>query len=224
MLPVEWQISDTRIEYPDAVEAMEARVAEIRHGRARELAWAVEHPPIYTKGTSANSAELLQPMLFPVYDTGRGGRYTYHGPGQRVVYVMLNLRGEGRRPDIRRYVRDLENWLIDTVADFGVRAFRRDGRVGVWVATDMGEAKIGALGVRVRHWVTFHGVSLNIEPDLKHYQGIVPCGVREYGVTSLVDLGVPVTMPEVDARLRANFERIFGATIDASAAAHAAAG
>ncbi len=222
MLPIEWQISDTPVDYPDAVAAMEARVAEIRDGRARELAWAVEHPPIYTRGTSAGSAELLEPARFPVYETGRGGRYTYHGPGQRVVYVMLDLRGEGRRPDIRCFVRDLENWLIDTVADFGVRAFRRDGRVGVWVATDTGEAKIAALGVRVRHWVTFHGVSLNVEPDLRHYRGIVPCGVQEYGVTSLVDLGLPVTMPEVDTRLRANFERTFGATVEATGAALAA--
>lgn len=215
MSAVEWRISETPVGYAQAVAAMEARVAAIRSGRAAELAWAVEHPPIYTKGTSADPAELIEPTRFPVYETGRGGRYTYHGPGQRVVYVMLDLRSEGRRPDIRCFVRDLENWLIDTVADFGVRAFRRDGRVGVWVATDNGEAKIAALGVRVRHWVTFHGVSLNVEPDLRHYQGIVPCGVQEFGVTSLVDLGLPVTMPEVDARLRARFESTFGVTMDA---------
>lgn len=224
MLPVEWKISDSLVDYPDAVAAMERRVAAIREGRARELAWAVEHPPIYTKGTSADPAELLEPTRFPVYETGRGGRYTYHGPGQRVVYVMLNLRGEGRRADIRCFVRELENWLIDTVADFGVRAFRRDGRVGVWVATDTGDAKIAALGVRVRHWVTFHGISLNVEPDLRHYQGIVPCGVQDHGVTSLVDLGLPVTMPEVDARLRAHFEQTFGETVDTPTAEHATAG
>jgi lipoyl(octanoyl) transferase len=223
MLSVDWQIADTPVGYPEAVAAMEDRVAAIRAGRAAELAWAVEHPPIYTKGTSADPAELLEPARFPVYETGRGGRYTYHGPGQRIVYVMLDLRGDGRRPDIRCFVRDLENWLIDTLDDFGVRAFRRDGRVGVWVATDAGEAKIAALGVRVRHWVTFHGVSLNVEPDLRHYRGIVPCGVQEFGVTSLVDLGLPVTMAEVDARLRANFEQTFGATVDATAAVHAEA-
>ncbi len=215
MHPIEWQISPSTVDYPTAVATMEERVAAIRAGRASELAWLVEHPPIYTKGTSADTAELLTPNRFPVYETGRGGRYTYHGPGQRVVYVMLNLRGDGRRPDIRCFVRDLENWLIDTLDDFGVRAFRRDGRVGVWVATETGEAKIAALGVRVRHWVTFHGVSLNVEPDLSHYQGIIPCGVQEHGVTSLVDLGLPITMPEVDARLRAQFEKKFGATFDA---------
>lgn len=223
MRPIEWQISESPVDYPSAVAAMEDRVAAIRAGDASELAWLVEHPPIYTKGTSADTAELLAPNRFPVYETGRGGRYTYHGPGQRVVYVMLNLRGEGRRPDIRCFVRDLENWLIDTLDDFGVRAFRRDGRVGVWVATDTGEAKIAALGVRVRHWVTFHGVSLNVKPDLTHYQGIVPCGVQEHGVTSLVDLGLPITMPEVDSRLRAQFEKKFGATIDATERARATA-
>lgn len=223
MRPIEWQISESPVDYPRAVAAMEDRVAAIRAGDAAELAWLVEHPPIYTKGTSADTAELLAPNRFPVYETGRGGRYTYHGPGQRVVYVMLNLRGEGRRPDIRCFVRDLENWLIDTLDDFGVRAFRRDGRVGVWVSTDTGEAKIAALGVRVRHWVTFHGVSLNVEPDLTHYQGIIPCGVQEHGVTSLVDLGLPVTMPEVDSRLRAQFEKKFGATINATERARATA-
>ncbi len=195
---------------------MEERVAAIYAGRAQELAWLLEHPPIYTKGTSADLSELVDASRFPVYETGRGGRYTYHGPGQRVVYVMLNLDRPGRvgrGRDLRRYVRNLEDWLIRTLDDFGIRGQRRADRVGVWVIRgDGSEAKIAAIGVRVRRWVTFHGVSLNVEPDLAHYRGIVPCGVREHGVTSLVDLGVPVTMTEVDDRLRANFEAVFGPT------------
>ena len=216
---VEWKTTDELVDYASAVSAMEARVAAIRAGAARELAWLVEHPPLYTRGTSADMSELVEPARFPVHETGRGGRYTYHGPGQRVAYVMLNLRGTGRQPDLRRFVRDLEDWLIDTVADFGITAFRRDGRIGVWVEhPSRGEAKIGALGVRVRHWVTYHGVSLNIEPDLAHYGGIVPCGIPDYAVTSLVDLGLPVTMAEVDARLWVHFEARFGATVAAPGA------
>lgn len=215
MYPVEWKITDSPVNYDGAVQAMENRVAAIRAEASRELAWLVEHPPLYTRGTSADSSELVQPARFPVHETGRGGRYTYHGPGQRIVYVMLNLRGDGRKPDLRRFVRDLEDWLIDTVADFGVTAFRRDGRVGVWVDhPTRGEAKIAALGVRVRHWITFHGVSLNVEPDLEHYDGIVPCGIPDYPVTSLVDLGLPVTMPEVDSRLHHHFANRFGTTTE----------
>ncbi len=217
MTPVEWKIRDKLGDFPPAVAAMEHRVAAIRAGEAAELVWLVEHPPIYTRGTSADAGELIEPDRFPVYETGRGGRYTYHGPGQRVAYVMLDLKR--RRPDLRAFVRDLERWMIDTLADFGVRAERRDGRVGVWVARDdRSDAKIGAIGVRVRHWVSYHGISLNVEPDLGHYAGIVPCGVRGHGVTSLVDLGLPVTMAEVDASLRARFEAIFGPTADAGAA------
>ncbi len=217
MIPVEWKISDKPVDYPPVVAAMEHRVAAIRASEAAELVWLVEHPPIYTRGTSADAGELIEPDRFPVYETGRGGRYTYHGPGQRVAYVMLDLKRRG--PDLRAFVRDLERWMIDTLADFGVRAERRDGRVGVWVARDgRSDAKIGAIGVRVRHWVSYHGISLNVEPDLGHYAGIVPCGVRGHGVTSLVDLGLPVTMAEVDAALRVRFEAIFGPTADAGAA------
>jgi lipoyl(octanoyl) transferase len=225
MTPVAWTISDSPVAYPAAVAQMEAQVTAIRERRAGERVWLVEHPPIYTKGAGAVESELLEPLRLPVYTTGRGGRFTYHGPGQRVAYVMLDLRGPGRRPDLRAFVRDLEGWLIDTLADFGVRAFRSDGRVGVWVEKpDGAEAKIAALGVRVRRWVTFHGVSLNVEPELAHYRGIVPCGLRGYGVTSLVDLGIPVSMAEVDSRLRPNFERRFGPTADAPLAALADAG
>jgi lipoyl(octanoyl) transferase len=213
MSAVQWTISETPVAYPDAVAAMEARVAAIRAGEAAEQAWLVEHPPIYTRGTSADDDELLAPKRFPVFDTGRGGRFTYHGPGQRVVYVMLDLKRPERKADVRAYVRNLEAWLIDTLADFSLLAFRREGRVGVWVETPRGEAKIGALGVRVRRWVTFHGISLNVEPMLDHYAGIIPCGIGEFGVTSLVDLGLPVTMADVDTRLRARFEERFGQTI-----------
>ncbi len=213
MSAVQWTISETPVAYPDAVAAMEARVAAIRAGEAAEQAWLVEHPPIYTRGTSADDDELLAPKRFPVFDTGRGGRFTYHGPGQRVVYVMLDLKRPERKADVRAYVRNLEAWLIDTLADFSLLAFRREGRVGVWVETPRGEAKIGALGVRVRRWVTFPGISLNVEPMLDHYAGIIPCGIGEFGVTSLVDLGLPVTMADVDTRLRARFEERFGQTI-----------
>jgi len=223
MHSVEWQISNRPVDYPRAVAAMEARVEAILAGRAGELVWLLEHPPLYTSGTSADPAELIDSGGFPVYPTGRGGRFTYHGPGQRVAYVMLDLKR--RKPDLRQFVCDLEHWMIDTLADFGVRGERRQGRVGVWVVRpDGSEAKIGALGVRLRRWVSFHGISLNVEPDLAHYAGIVPCGVRGHGVTSLVDLGAPVTMAEVDSSLRRHFEAIFGATIDATAFNQAVAG
>ncbi len=221
MRGVAWNISESPVAYPQAVAAMEARVAAIRAGTAPEQVWLVEHPPIYTRGTSAGDDELLAPLRLPVFATGRGGRLTSHGPGQRVAYVMLDLRSAGRRPDLRAYMRDLEGWLIDTLADFSLTAFRRDDRIGVWVETAAGEAKIAALGVRVRHWITFHGVSINVEPDLEQYRGIVPCGIRGFGVTSLVDLGLPVTMAEVDARLRARFEERFGATLAEDGDRHA---
>ena len=210
---IEWKITDSLVPYKSSVEAMEQRVAAIRTGVARELVWLLEHPEIYTRGTSANEDELLRKPRFPVFETGRGGRYTYHGPGQRVIYVMLDLRRRGS--DIRAYVKDLEQWLIDSLADFGLNAERRVGRVGIWIPRDDGcEAKIGAIGVRVRRWVSFHGVSLNVEPNLDHYSDIVPCGVLDHGVTSIADLGLKIKMSDVDFVLRQNFEKNFGATID----------
>lgn len=220
--PVAWAIADGLIPYEEAVAFMEARAEAIAEGRARELVWLVEHPPLYTAGTSARPADLVDPERFPVHATGRGGQYTYHGPGQRVAYVMLDLRR--RAPDLRRYVAALEAWLIATLDAFNIRGERREDRVGVWVRRpDKGEAaedKIAAIGIRVRRWVTFHGISLNVEPDLSHFSGIVPCGVTQHGVTSLVDLGIPVTMPEVDAVMRSAFEEIFGPTERAEGALH----
>ncbi len=190
---------------------MEARVADIRSGRARELVWLLEHPPIYTAGTSAKPADLLQPLRFPVHVAGRGGQYTYHGPGQRVAYVMLDLKRRGE--DVRAFVAALEDWLIATLAEFNVTGERREDRVGVWVRRPQKgpgvEDKIAAIGIRVRHWVTFHGVSLNVDPDLSHFSGIVPCGVEEHGVTSLVDLGLPVTMEDADIALKKAFVKVF---------------
>jgi|HigsolmetaAR203D_1030402.scaffolds.fasta_scaffold00127_12 lipoyl(octanoyl) transferase len=209
----EWRISDAPVSYPDALAEMEARVERIARGEAPELVWLLEHPPLYTAGTSADSRDLLQPDRFPVYRAGRGGQYTYHGPGQRIAYVMLDLKRRG--PDVRHFVWSLEEWLIRTLDRFGVRGERRDGRVGIWI--DRGregglpgrEDKIAAIGVRVRRWVTFHGVALNVEPDLSHFNGIVPCGISDHGVTSLVDLGRLVTMDEVDAALRAAWDEVF---------------
>jgi len=214
---VEWRVSDAPVGYAEAVAQMEAHVAAVRAGTARERVWLLEHPALYTAGTSARDEDLLEPARLPVHRTGRGGQYTYHGPGQRVVYVMLDLkrRSAAGAPDIRRFVCDLEAWLIRTLAAFNVRGERRDGRVGIWVdrAADGKpgrEDKIAAIGVRVRRWVSFHGVSLNVEPDLSHFAGIVPCGIREHGTTSLVDLGVPATMADADVALRAAFEDVFG--------------
>jgi lipoyl(octanoyl) transferase len=207
----EWRISDGPVPYDEALASMETRVADIRAGRAGELIWLLEHPPLYTAGTSSKPQDLLQPLRLPVHAAGRGGQYTYHGPGQRVAYTMLDLRQ--RRQDVRRYVADLEDWIIRTLARFNVRGERREGRVGVWVARDGGrEDKIAAIGVRIRHWVSFHGISINVEPDLTHYAGIVPCGIAEHGVTSLVDLGLPVTMTDLDMALAETFEEVFGAT------------
>ncbi|MDJ0609743.1 MAG: lipoyl(octanoyl) transferase LipB [Kiloniellales bacterium] len=205
----EWRVSNAPVAYPEAVDLMEERVAAIRAGAAPELVWLLEHPPLYTAGTSARDEELLQPDRFPVYRSGRGGQFTYHGPGQRVAYVMLDLKRRGG--DLRRYVCDLEEWLIVTLAGFGVTGERRKGRVGIWVERGDGrEDKIAAIGVRVRHWVAYHGVALNVNPDLGHFQGIVPCGIAEHGVTSLADLGMAVSLAEVDAALRTGFERVFG--------------
>ena len=204
---LEWKTAQGPVPYPEALAEMEARADGIAAGEARELVWLLEHPPIYTAGTSTNDADLLD-ARFPVYRTGRGGQFTYHGPGQRVGYVMLNLKQ--RNPDVRAYVRDLEQWLIESLALLGVKGERREGRVGIWVARKHREDKVAALGVRIRHWVTFHGVALNVNPDLGHFSGIVPCGVREHGVTSLADLGLTPTMADVDAALKQSFEKIFG--------------
>lgn len=216
--PVEWVIADEPVGYEAAVAEMEARAALIADGKARERVWLVEHPALYTAGTSARDEDLLTPERFPVHRTGRGGQFTYHGPGQRVAYVMLDLKR--REPDLRRFVSALEAWLIGTLAAFNIRGERREERVGVWVRRpEKGagvEDKIAALGIRVRRWVSFHGISLNVEPELAHFDGIVPCGVSDQGVTSLVDLGLPLTMPEVDSALRAEFEQIFGPTIAVS--------
>ncbi|OWU72094.1 lipoate--protein ligase [Roseovarius sp. 22II1-1F6A] len=208
--------------YEDAVARMEQRAAEIAEGRAPELVWLVEHPPLYTAGTSARDKDLTQPDRFPVHISKRGGQYTYHGPGQRVAYVMLDLNRRGR--DIRAFVESLEGWVIDTLAEFNLRGEIRQGRVGVWIARpDLPplpdgtprEDKIAAIGIRLRKWVSFHGISINVEPDLDHFGGIVPCGISGHGVTSLVDLGLPVTMGDLDAALRRSFEARFGATKDA---------
>jgi lipoyl(octanoyl) transferase len=213
--PVEWRASDAPVPYEQAVAEMDTRVEAIVRGDAGELAWLLEHPPLYTAGTSADEADLVD-ARFPVHWTGRGGQFTYHGPGQRVVYLMLDLKR--RKPDIRCYVASLEEWLIRTLRRFQVRGERREDRIGVWVRRpERGaghEDKIAAIGVRVRRFVTLHGISLNVDPDLTHFAGIVPCGVSgpRYGVTSLVDLDVPVSMPEVDMALRAEFEAVFGKT------------
>ena len=212
---VEWLISDQPIPYPQAMEVMEARVADIAAGRAPELVWLLEHPSLYTSGTSGKTADLLDPR-FPVFDSGRGGQLTYHGPGQRVAYVMLDLKR--RQPDIRAYVASLEQWIIRTLAAFNVRGERREDRVGVWVTRpDKGEGyedKIAAIGVRLRRWVSFHGISINVDPDLTHFSAIVPCGVTDprYGVTSLADLGLTPTSADVDIALRQAFDDVFGSS------------
>lgn len=207
---LEWRVSRTLVPYPESLAAMEGRVAELADGRGTELVWLLEHPPLYTSGTSAAPDELLGRFDFPVYRAGRGGRFTYHGPGQRVAYVMLDLRR--RRQDVRRFVWALEEWLIRSLARLGVEAGRRDGRIGVWVSTSpVGEAKIAAIGVRVRRWITYHGVAVNLSPDLTHFAGIVPCGISDYGVTSLAALGNPATMDDLDAALRAEFGPLLGA-------------
>jgi len=213
-LTIEWRISDGLVEYPAALAEMEARVAEIRAGAAAEAVWLVEHPPLYTAGTSAKPADLQDPGRFPTFDAGRGGQWTYHGPGQRTGYVMLDLtRAHGSVParDVRCFVHGLEEWLIRTLDRFNVRGERRVGRVGIWVADRASgtEAKIAALGVRVTRWVSWHGVALNVEPDLSHFSGIVPCGIAEHGVTSLHALGILATMEEVDAALRAAWVEVF---------------
>ncbi|MGC1696284.1 MAG: lipoyl(octanoyl) transferase LipB [Pseudolabrys sp.] len=212
-VPVEWRVDDSPVAYEAAVASMQARAAAIAVGREHEMVWLLEHPPLYTTGTSAKPQELIE-ARFPVFESGRGGQMTYHGPGQRVVYVMLNLKRRG--PDVRRFVATLEEWIIRTLAAFNVRGERREDRIGVWVRRpEKGEGredKIAAIGIRVTQWVTLHGMALNVDPDLSHFSGIVPCGVSEqrYGVTSLADLGILVSMPEVDMMLRREFEGLFG--------------
>lgn len=212
----EWRIDDGLVDYPEALETMEARVRAIRDSDARELVWFLEHPPLYTAGTSARAEDLLTPDRFPVYQTGRGGQYTYHGPGQRVGYLMLDLKR--RTQDVRCYVHAVEEWIIRALDRFNVKGERRADRVGIWVqrkAPGMArEDKIAAIGVRVRRWVTFHGFSLNVEPDLSHFGGIVPCGISQHGVTSLWDLGLHVSMDEVDSALLATFPEVFGEEAD----------
>ncbi|MBD9372497.1 lipoyl(octanoyl) transferase LipB [Rhizobium sp. ARZ01] len=215
--PARWRIESGLTPYDLAIETMEREAAAIAAGEADELVWLVEHPPLYTAGTSADSADLVDPGRFPVFQTGRGGEYTYHGPGQRVVYVMLDLKR--RRQDVRAFVGALEDVIIDTLAQMNVRGERREDRVGVWVQRperpplpdgSPAEDKVAAIGIRLRRWVSFHGLSLNVDPDLDHFNGIVPCGIRSYGVTSLVDLGLPVMMSDVDVRLKEAFEKVFG--------------
>jgi lipoyl(octanoyl) transferase len=205
---VVWEITEGLIPYPDAMARMDAHVDAIARGTEQERVWLLEHPPLYTAGTSANEDDLVERERFPVFKTGRGGQYTYHGPGQRVAYVMLDLKRRGG--DVRAFVAALEQWVIDTLDQFNVKGERREDRVGVWVRRGAREDKIAAIGIRVRHWVTFHGISINVEPDLTHFGGIVPCGIREHGVTSLVDLGLPVTMADLDVALKKTFAPIFG--------------
>ena len=209
--PVEWRIAKALVPYRRAVDEMEHRVGEIHAGRAGDLVWLLEHPPLYTAGTSADPADLLDPDRLPIHTSGRGGRYTYHGPGQRVGYVIRDLRKSGR--DVHRHVRNLESWVIATLSSFGIRSERRPGRIGIWVDRGGGtEDKIAAIGVRVRRWITYHGVSLNVSPDLLDYAGIVPCGITGYGVTSLAALGVDVTMSEVDAALHETYRSAFASS------------
>jgi lipoyl(octanoyl) transferase len=217
-LPVGWAVSQAPVAYPEAVAAMEARAAAIAEGRAGEIVWLLEHPALYTAGVSAKPGDLLDPDRFPVFESGRGGQFTYHGPGQRVAYVMLDLTR--RQRDVRAFVTALEAWVIGALGQFNVAGDVRPGRVGVWVerrtpGVAPREDKIAAIGVKLRRWVSFHGISLNVEPDLAHFSGIVPCGVTDHGVTSLVDLGLPVTLDEADAALRASFTAVFGAVADA---------
>jgi lipoyl(octanoyl) transferase len=223
--PAEWRIEPGLTPYPKALAVMETRAAAIRADAAREMVWLIEHPPLYTAGTSARPADLIDPGRFPVFNAGRGGEYTYHGPGQRVAYVMLDLKR--RQEDVRAFVAALEEWIIRALAPFNVRGERREDRVGVWVVRpdrprlpdgSLAEDKIAAIGIRIRRWVSFHGIAINVEPDLAHFGGIVPCGVSDHGVTSLVDLGLPVTLADLDVALRAAFVEVFGpAEIDAAA-------
>ncbi len=218
---VEWRVTSGLTDYDEAVRVMEQRAEDIAAGHADELLWLVEHPPLYTAGTSAKPQDLISADRFPVYETGRGGQYTYHGPGQRVVYVMLNVAKRGH--DVRRFVQELETWVIAALAEFNLTGHIRTGRVGVWIERpdkprradgSLTEDKIAAIGIRLRKWVSFHGISINVEPDLDHFGGIVPCGIQEHGVTSLVDLGLPVSLADVDVALKRSFYEVFAAEID----------
>jgi len=202
---IEWKISDGLVPYDEALAFMERRAAAIRDGTAKECIWLLQHPPLFTAGTSADVSELINPLGFPVHEAGRGGRYTYHGPGQRVGYVMLDLEKRGK--DIRRFVHSLEQWMIDALGQFGVNAHRAESRIGIWVGEGPAEEKIGALGVRVKRWVTLHGFAINVDPDLSHFGGIVPCGISEFGVTSLVKLGKQIPLTRVDAALERTFHQ-----------------
>ncbi|MCZ2328211.1 lipoyl(octanoyl) transferase LipB [Bartonella sp. F02] len=221
--PIEWKISDNLIEYPEALRYMQERVENISAETAREQVWLLEHPPLYTAGTSAKKEDLLTPNLFPIYEAGRGGEFTYHGPGQRIAYVMLNLKH--RKQDIRAFISALEEWIILTLAQFNIKGERREDRVGVWIVRpdrpptangNPAEDKIAAIGIRVRKWISFHGIAINVDPDLSHYSGIVPCGIANHGVTSLLDLGLPVTIHDVDIAMKKAFEQIFGPTVNVS--------
>lgn len=213
MSEVEWIISSGLVEYPDALKAMDERVDSIQKGSAKELVWLLEHPPLYSAGTSAKPKDLLTPNRFPVFKTGRGGQYTYHGPGQRVAYIMLDLNR--RRRDIRAFVSSLETWIINTLSKFNIRGERRSDRIGIWVRrTDLNnserEDKIGAIGIRIKRWVTLHGISINVSPDLEHFGGIIPCGIDGYGVTSFEDIGQPLEVYDLDVELRTEFDQLFG--------------
>ena len=215
--PIGWAISERPVPYPQALEAMNARADAIRRKEASQLVWLLEHPPLYTAGTSAQREDLLDPDRFPVFETGRGGQFTYHGPGQRVAYIMLDMKVRGG--DVRGLVADLERWVIEALSAFNIKGERREGRVGIWVRRpekgENREDKIAAIGLRVSRWVTTHGISFNVEPELSHYTGIVPCGIQAHGVTSLADLGLPVSMADADVALRVAFEKVFGAVISA---------
>jgi lipoyl(octanoyl) transferase len=214
---IEWRVSDGLVPYADALAEMEARAAAVRDGEARELIWLLEHPPLFTAGTSADPAELSNPLGFPVFEAGRGGRYTYHGPGQRVGYLVLDLEKRGK--DIRRFVHSLEGWMINALGELGVHARREPGRIGIWTGEGSAEAKIGAIGVRVRRWVTMHGFSINVAPDLSHFGGIIPCGIAEYGVTSLSELTAETAMDRLDSALERTFSSFLNALSDISQAA-----
>jgi lipoyl(octanoyl) transferase len=209
---IEWRVSEAPVPYAVAVAEMERRAAAIRAGEARELIWLLEHPPLFTAGTSADPAELINPLGLPVFDAGRGGRYTYHGPGQRVGYVMLDLEKRGK--DIRRFVHSLEQWMIDSLGQLGVNAHRAEGRIGIWVGEGASESKIGALGVRVKRWVTLHGFALNVAPELDHFDGIIPCGIADFGVTSLAEIGKQMPLGRVDHALRSNFQRFLNSLVE----------
>jgi lipoyl(octanoyl) transferase len=207
----EWWIGKAPVAYEEAIAKMERRAQAIREGEERELVWLLEHPPLYTAGTSAVDSELLLPDRLPIHRTGRGGRFTYHGPGQRVGYLLLDLKK--RECDVRAFVRNVEDWIIGALAAFNITGVRRQGRVGIWIERGKGrEDKIAAIGIRIRRWVSYHGMAINIDPDLSHYEGIIPCGIEGHGVTSLADLGVTVTMAEVDAALKASFRKVFAAS------------